>query len=466
MKIIPIIISICLTLTLKAQELPKQNLDNVINQLVKTYKIPNVSIAITNKDSIVYTYSTPQTDINTVFLIGSNTKSFTALALMHLVDSSLVDIDKPVSTYLNWFSFANETADKKITVRNLLNQTSGIPQWSGFFRHETTDFDVFQKAFDTYLKTLPSVNAIGEKFEYSNTNYVILGLIVQKFSGKTYPAYIKEQIFTPLKMSHSFANYSDAQANGLITGYQYAFGSSVQSATRPYTNFQVPEGHIASTAADMSLYLQAMVKGSKNLNISEKVYQQLITPNKDWYAMGWGETKYFSQKIIQHLGLNDNFNSAMFFMPQQEYGVIALANTNSMEFSGAVKEAIILTLLNKPYTQNPSMEGIQRIATGVIVILSFISFIFQLYQWRKKGYSINKPSFLSILRCILGVALSLVMALVIPKVSNVTLRAMFHLQPDYAYGFFAIAIFGILASLFRMFRKSTPSVFSIQNQKS
>ncbi len=438
---------------------PKDNLDKVISALIEQCKIPNSVVAITNKDSIIYTYSTANNGIDDVFLIGSTTKSFTALATLQLADKGLIDIDKPVGNYLDAFSFANETVDKKITVRQLLNQTSGIPTWGGFYDGSSNDFERFQTGFNAYLKTLPAAHEMGTAFEYSNANYTLLGLIIQKVSGEKYADYLNKAILNPLKMSHSFANYKDAMANKLIDSYQYAFVSPVKSTNKDYSNFQVAEGRLASTASDMSRYLRGVMKNTEGVALKDSTYKLMLTPAKDGYAMGWGETHYFSQKVVQHLGLNENFNAALFFMPQQEYGVIVLANTNSMEFGASIKEAIIKTLLNKPYTlAGFSMEFVQRMAVLVVIALTLIFFFINVIKWKKLNFSINKPSILSSIRCLFFVVLSWMPVLIIPKMNHITLSAMTRHAPDYAYGFIAIAILGTINALIRLFRKSTPSV--------
>lgn len=117
--------------------------------------------------------------------------------------------------------------------------------------------------------------------------------------------------------------------------------------------------------------------------------------------MGWGETHYFSQRVIQHLGLNENFNAALFFMPQQDYGVIVLSNTNSMEFSGVAKEAIVKTLLNKPYAMAAfSFENIQRILVLVFALIALFFCIFNLIKWKNLNFIIPKPKVLSLIRCL------------------------------------------------------------------
>ncbi|MDZ7876358.1 MAG: serine hydrolase domain-containing protein [Saprospiraceae bacterium] len=436
---------------------PKDNLDKIISALIEQYKIPNAVVAITNKTGLVYTFSTPTNGINDVFLIGSNTKSFTALSILQLADKGLINIDKPVSYYLNWFSFANENQAQKITVRHLLNQTSGIPTWGGFYDERTNDPTAFQKGFGNYLKTLPSAHTIGTAFQYSNANYTLLGLIIERVSGKSYAQYLNEAILTPLKMSHSFANYKTAVANGLINSYQYAFIKPVPSSNKEYSDFQVAEGRLASTADDMCRYLRGVMYNTEGVGLKDSTYKLMLTPQKDGYAMGWGETHYFSQRVIQHLGLNENFNAALFFMPQQDYGVIVLSNTNSMEFSGVAKEAIVKTLLNKPYAMAAfSFENIQRILVLVFALIALFFCIFNLIKWKNLNFIIPKPKVLSLIRCLFFTVLSLLPILILPKIGNITGAALMRHAPDYAYGAWVIAIFGTLTAVIRMLRVSTP----------
>ena len=429
---------------------PKQNLDKTLKELAKTYKIPNLTVAVTNKDSIVYTFSEAPKGINDLYLIGSNTKSFTALAILQLADSSLVDIDLPVKHYLPWFSFAkpiNETADNSITVRNLLNQTSGFPTQAGFFDTPTFDIAVFEKGLNEHIQSFSPANANGANFLYSNLNYTLLGLIVQKASGKTYKEYVQTHIFKPLNMNYSFANYEDALKNSLIGGYQYAFFSTFSKKTPLFSDFKVPQGYISSTANDMTKYLRAALKNTEGVGLSDKNYKNWTTPYKNGYAMGWGETKYFGQQIIQHLGLNETFNSALFFMPKQEYGIIVLANTSSIEFNATAKEAIILTLLDKPYAPHSSGENMQRVAVFSILILTFLGFLWQFFKWQKVKFATQKPKILRGLVSIIGIGLSVLPLIIIPKMNAVNLSTMSDYSPDFAYGFIGIAVFGILWAL-------------------
>jgi CubicO group peptidase (beta-lactamase class C family) len=433
------------------QTIPHEKLQKVVADLVENYKIPNAAVGITHKDGTnFYNFHEPANE-NSLFLIGSTSKSFTALSILQLADSNLVDIDAPVKKYLPWFSFKNETADNPIKVRHLLNQTGGLPQVGGFFDVLTSDVTVFEKGLNAHIQTLTPANAVDAQFQYCNLNYMLLGLIVQKVSGMPYKDYVQKHIFKPLGMNHSFVDYKSAVANGLMQGYQQIFFKPFAITTPEYSDFKVPQGYIASTASDMVRYLGAAMKNVWGLK--EKSYKDWITPYKDNYAMGWAETHYFGQPIVQHLGLDETFSAALFFMPKQAYGVVVLATRSSNEFNIAAKEAIILTLLDKPYSPIPNMENVQHWAIFGLLALTFLGCLFHFFKWKNANFQTQKPQILRGCISLFGIVLSVLPFVFIPKLFGVGVYDMAKFFPDYGYGFVGVAVLGVLWSLMALFRK-------------
>jgi CubicO group peptidase (beta-lactamase class C family) len=144
---------------------------------------------------------------DTPFLIASLSKSITALGIMQLVEEGKINLDAPVQTYLPWFRVADEEVSSKITVRHLLHQTSGFDERESYVRNLNTD-----SSDDALEKSIRSLNTAelnftpGEAFEYTNTNYDILGLLIQTVSGQSYEEYIEEKIFAPLDMDQSYTS--------------------------------------------------------------------------------------------------------------------------------------------------------------------------------------------------------------------------------------------------------------------
>jgi CubicO group peptidase (beta-lactamase class C family) len=167
--------------------------------------IPGVSLAITQQDQIVHLRgfgvadpSGRQMTAQTPMIIGSLSKSFTAMGIMQLVEAGRIDLDAPVQRYLPWFrveplpiSVGGRDVSSLITLRHLLNQVSGFSQLSG--EKMMTDGDTSYSALERNVRALSKEHLdrpVGSSFEYSNTNYVVLGMVIQVVSGQSYEAYI------------------------------------------------------------------------------------------------------------------------------------------------------------------------------------------------------------------------------------------------------------------------------------
>ena len=202
---------------------------------------------------------TPQTP----FIIGSVSKSLTALAVMQLVEANRIELDAPVRQYLPWFRVADEKASAEITVRHLLNHTSGLSTKTG--RSFQGDGDTSDTALEQAVRKLDSAELtepVGSKHQYSTINYSVLGLIVQTVAGQPYERFVQTRIFDPLQMGDSFTSEESAAPQGLATGHNYLFGRP-RSADLPYNRGLVPAGYLISSAEDMTHYLISQLNGGR-----------------------------------------------------------------------------------------------------------------------------------------------------------------------------------------------------------
>src|SRR2546425_1299950 len=190
----------------------EQTIESYVDTQVRNARYPGLAVGVVHADGGRYARGFGVADPagqavtpHTPFIIGSLSKSFTALAIMQLAEQGKLDLDTSVQRYLPSFVTADQDASSTITVRHLVNQTSGIPksavkelQVGG--GDETIEDAVHQ--LDRVHLTAP----IGTTFQYSNLNYVTLGLIVQVVSGEPYGTYVERHIFAPLGMRDSFAS--------------------------------------------------------------------------------------------------------------------------------------------------------------------------------------------------------------------------------------------------------------------
>lgn len=323
-------------------------IDAYIEQQIHRLNIPGISLAIVEGDEIVHLRGfghahpggeapTPQTP----FYIGSLTKSFTALAVMQLVEAGKVELDAPVQRYLPWFRVADAQASAQVTVRHLLNQTSGLPVSIGLADLGNLDnrLDATERQVRA-LSTLKLTRPVGARFEYTNTNYNVLGLIIEAASGETYPEYIRRHIFEPLDMRHSFTAKADAQRDGLATGHRYWFGQPFPTPDLSIPPGSLPSGQLIASAEDMAHYLLAHLNAGlfKDRNIlSEAGIVELFRPAAEiiemglqigYYGMGWINQEFHGTRIVSHSGIVPDFGAFMALVPGQKKGLVLLFNAN------------------------------------------------------------------------------------------------------------------------------------------
>ncbi|HMM43764.1 MAG TPA: serine hydrolase domain-containing protein, partial [Thermomicrobiales bacterium] len=295
--------------------------------------------------------STPITP-QTPFAIGSLTKSFTALSIMQLVEDGKISLDDPVQRYIPWFTVADADAAARITVRHLLNQTSGLSRATGIrpLLEESTD------TIEQYVRNLREAELnrpVGASYEYSNANYVTLGLIVEMVSGQQYGDYVRQHVFEPLDMRDSYASHEEGRRQGMSDVHQFWFGVPVKAET-PTLPAQGPTGFLVASAEDMARYLSMYLnEGSYQGRqiLSPAGIEAMLAPATNTfdrtllgteftarYGMGWFNGPFGDSPALWHLGELPTFNAWMVLLPETNQTVVVLINAGSqMPIAGATE---------------------------------------------------------------------------------------------------------------------------------
>jgi len=201
-------------------------IDTYVESQMRDLRIPGLALGIVHGDQIVYLKGygiadpagqaiTPQTP----FPIASVSKTFTALAVMQLVEAGKIDLDAPVQRYLPWWHVADAQTSAQITVHQLLMMNSGLTD--ALDKKQWADRDTSKGALEHLVRDLSTDELdrpVGASFEYSNPGYWTLGLIVQAVSGQSFETYVQEHIFAPLEMHQSFTSRAEAEPYGLAPG--------------------------------------------------------------------------------------------------------------------------------------------------------------------------------------------------------------------------------------------------------
>lgn len=295
-----------------------QELDAAITAQMQKHDLPSVAVAVIEGDEIVYLQGygravTPQTRM----LIGSQSKSFTALAIAQLAEAGKLELDAPVQTYIPWFRVADEGDSAKITIRHLLQHTSGLSGagYSVILPHDASLEEAARSLAQARL-TAP----VGTRFQYFNLGYDVLGYLVELRSGQTYADYLRANIFAPLGMNDSTARPQDVR--DMAQGYTRLFGFNAPM-TESIPEYDIPSGFIVSTAEDMARYALAMKNDGAGL-VSPQMMRQIFTPGPDSYGFGW--FVYDNGALIMHGGANYTFHTDVNLYPRADRAFVLLIN--------------------------------------------------------------------------------------------------------------------------------------------
>jgi CubicO group peptidase (beta-lactamase class C family) len=388
-------------------------IDQYIRNQMAQKNIVGMSVAIVQNNEVVYlkgfgaasikrnTQVTPQT----IFDLASCSKSFTAMATLLLWNDGLIDLDQPLKHYIPEFQLADTNVSDTITVRELLNQTSGLPG-------NVSEPLAFQKGSNpkngddmemvvTAMKHIYSDRTPGTSFEYTNLNYCLLGALVERVSGESFNDFVQERIFTPLGMTNSTMDPNVAASLDRADGHQMMLGKIITRNVPIYTSAQ-PAGWVMSSAVDMAKWLLVnMNDGQLNGRqiIPAKVVELMQTPavnliqngDEASYAMGWfvGKTSD-GEPVIWHGGDTPNFLSEMIILPDRNLGVVMLVDSQTSRDAHSVALGITGLFIGSTFKlpASPwwaSWAEIDHIALIAIIlalalVLGLVPYLW--WQWR------------------------------------------------------------------------------------
>ena len=255
------------------------------------------------------------------FVVGSLSKSFTAVAVMQLVEQGAVDLDAPASRYAPGYDVPDE-----VPVRSLLNQTSGFGA-----------YDSLAEAADGEL---------GETFgafSYANANYDLLGRVVEGASGEDYARYLDEHVLEPLGMASTTADPARAEALGMVPGHRDWFGLPVADGFRHAQGDGAwggpASGYVASSVRDMASYLRMYLNGGMGGDgarvlsadsVRRMFLDRVPDPEGDtYYGMGWTSFSWDDgELVLSHDGQVENYTASMCLLPERGIGIVALSDAN------------------------------------------------------------------------------------------------------------------------------------------
>ena len=363
----------------------QDSLDHHIKKLMEYFETPGLAISIVQNGNIQYARGfgtrtinkNEPVDDNTLFAIGSITKSFTALALGMLVDEGKINWDDKVIKYLPYFQLYDPYVTNSFTIRDLLIHRSGLKEVSGgtlFYHSDLNREDIIKR-----LKYLDQETEFRTKPAYQNIMYLVAAKIVEVVSGSLWDDFIREQIFKPLGMSNTVISQSERiKSKNISAPHIKNEKFQVIPIEQEKLDNIAPAGSFYSSANDMAQYMIFILNNGivgKDTLVSREVFNEILKPQFHFpfrdepihneftsYGFGWWLTPKNGNKIIEHSGGVDGASAFLIMVKNKNFGVIVLINTSAgWRIMLSLAFDIIGNILNDPdykkvsdiYKRNP-----------------------------------------------------------------------------------------------------------------
>jgi cyclic peptide transporter len=371
-----------------------ETVEKRVLEIMDDENIPGVSIAVIKKGEAplikTYGYADLEKEIavtpRTLFELGSLSKAYTALAALVLEERGLLDLDAPVSKYLDWFYLTYNGRKQPVTLRQLLHHTSGLP-WKSMARIPESDSpDALQQTVRA-ISGMELQSAPGEEYEYATVNYDIIGAVIEAVTGMHYEDYMEKHVFQPLGLTRTRVG-TPKEDPSMAVGYKEGI-FSVRAYDAPVYRGNNPAGYIAADIRDMARWLRIQLGLTDNplaAVIAESQQPDMSVPPNTMtltsYAMGWMVYNYGSP-LVEHGGLNPNFTAHIAMRPEENVGVAVLTNSRN-NFAAHIAHVVLEHVrgrpLPKPFEPGRTIGGITRIISIGLVfyllgVLAFIGYI-------------------------------------------------------------------------------------------
>jgi CubicO group peptidase (beta-lactamase class C family) len=348
--------------------------EQVIERMIKRPEAVALSVAVARGDRILVEQGIGVADLEfdvpanaqTIFRIGSITKQFTAAGILKLVERGTLGLDDALTKHVPGF----DTGGRTVTIRQLLNHTSGVPSYTSrpSFFPEGSPRDLTHEQLLAFVKGVPFDFEPDKGWNYSNTGYYLLGMVIEAADGRPYARFVQEELFTPLGLTRTRYGSEREIVKNRAQGYglEKATGQRVNDALISM-NTPGAAGALSSTAGDLLRWQIALVNGHA---VSAASFRQMITST---VPTGQGSRRYGfglileeanGRKVVSHNGGINGFNSVLSWFPDQNLHVAVISSSETLP-SNAVSNQIVAAITSSAppperTTQQPGSEAALR----------------------------------------------------------------------------------------------------------
>jgi CubicO group peptidase (beta-lactamase class C family) len=330
-----------------------------------TDNVPGAALALIKEGRVVLEKSYGYRDLTTrapvtaqtLFNIGSISKSFTALAIAQLVDQHTLDLDAPIIGYVPEVRLSEPLMTRTVTLRQLLSHASGLPPDEQWPERVPPSRPGIMREFATMPITAPP----GTRFQYCSRCIVLAAYVLERVSGETWETYTRTQIFAPLGMTTaSFGPSGLERAADRAQPYQHDSGVGqvrVPWDRLAYLDALGPAGGIDASIVDLTRYAlfqlgDGTISGRRVLSakMMAELHRPEIAVGPAWtsapvqdlhHALGWFTAEYRGVRLVYHNGVNPGFRASIVLVPSAKAGVVILTNGDSSRFTTAATLGLV-----------------------------------------------------------------------------------------------------------------------------
>ncbi len=350
----------------------KDSLDVYLNRALTNWRVPGLALCVVKDGKVVVmkSYGTKElglpdrVDENTLFMIGSNTKAFTAVAMTLLEASKRLSLEDNVTKYIPNFKLDNKAAGEQAIITDLLTHRLGFKTFQGDFTFYNTDLS--RQQIIEKMGRMKAAYPFRTKWGYTNSAFMVAGEIIPKVTGRAWEVYLKDNILAPLGMMNTLTLTKELPASLNRTVPHTLVDGRLTPIPYPQLDNMAADMGISSSINDMSKWVMALLNegkvGNRQIIPAEAItatfkpqdivgtvtYPNGETANR-LYGLGWFLQDYAGKHLITHTGAVNGYLSSVTLVPQENLGIVVLTNTDQNELYDALRWQILDAYLKLPY---------------------------------------------------------------------------------------------------------------------
>ena len=340
-----------------AVRLTQEELTAKLDELAREHQVPGAAAGVLADGEETYAVTgitsieaPVAVDENTLFQFGSTGKTFTATAIMRLVEQGKVDLEAPVRTYVPELELSDEDVAARVTVLQLLNHSAG---WQGDFFEDTGRGDDAIARYVARMATLEQVTPLGQEASYNNASLVLAGRVIEKVTGKSYEEAIRELVLEPLGLKQTFANPADIMTRRFAVGHaNHEDGRTTVARPWPMPRSVTPAGGWSASVRDQLAWAKFHLGDGSGV-LSQATLDRMKEPTfplgggalGDHVAVSWLLKDVEGVRFVGHGGSTNGQLSAFQMVPARNFAVVVL--TNSAPGGAQLHEALVKWTLER-----------------------------------------------------------------------------------------------------------------------